>query len=136
MSKFIPLLLIPVMHYLARTEGMVAIGAKMSHHGAGILEHLVLVPVLETKALGCVRIKTAHHAGPRRVADRYVTVGLQERRSTVRQTLDVRGLGLRMPSKAFNVIIKIITDDEQDIGLLLSKGPNGRKRKRIGYKQW
>ena len=89
----------------------------MSHHGPGVLEDLVPVPILESELLRRMRIDSGCEACSRRIADGNVAVRLGEGNSAIYKSLDVRGLDLRMPSQRLDVVVEVVAYNEQDIRL-------------------
>ena len=97
----------------------------MRHHGAGILQHLICIPMFKPEHSGGVWVESAHQAGSRGITDGYVAVRLSEGNARLGQARDVWRLRLRMSAKACHVIIQIIANDKEYIWLLGRIGPNG-----------
>ena len=118
----VPFISVAVVHDLARTKRVVTVGPEVSHHGARVSQHFVLVPMLEAVELRSMWIQPAHHAGSRWTADRAVAVRLPERYPALNQPLDVRRLRLGVSAETLHVVIEIIADDEKDVGAFRVEG--------------
>jgi hypothetical protein len=87
----------------------------MRHHGTGVFEDLVLVPVLKSELLRGVRVDPGGKAGPRGIANGNVAMGLREGNSTLDQFTQVRSFCLGVPAEGLDIIVQIVTDDKQNI---------------------
>ncbi len=122
-TEFRPFLPVPVVHHLARAHGVVAVVPEVRHQGTGIPEDLVAVPGREAEAPGGVRVEAGQETGPRGVADGDVAVGPGEGDPRLDEAPDVRSPGLGMAPEGFEVVVQVVADDEEDIGL---SGPGSR----------
>jgi hypothetical protein len=127
-----PLLARAAMHDLSRPEGVVATLVKVIHEGLRVLNHLILLSFFKSVEPGGMRVESKDYTGTRWITDWDSTMSLGERNSAIDEPFHVCSLGLGMPTERFNVIIEIITNDENDIRTISSLGKE--KKKSWGHK--
>ncbi len=88
-----------------------------------MLKDRVIVPSIRiliiTVKAGIMGIDTCPKTSPRWPAYRCRAMSIGKSDALGRQPRQVRSLGLRMPAHAFQRIVQVIADDEQDIGSIL-----------------
>ena len=87
----------------------------MIHDRPGVLQNFMRVPLREAVATGMMRIDAREHARPRRPADGDVAVRLCEPHAAFGKSSHARRSRLRMPAKAFDIVIQVVTNDQDDI---------------------
>ena len=113
----LPLLAVAIVHDLARAQGLITLRPEMVHQRAVVLQDRVFIPVVHAKVPRRVRIQPGKETCTGRGADGHIAVRLGERDSTGEESVDVRRFRLRMPPEPADVVIQVIADDEEHVGL-------------------
>jgi len=100
----------------------VSVVRKVFEEGFGVLQDRVIVPSIRiliiTVKTRSMRIDASPKASPRWPANRRRAMSIGESNALSGQSRQVRSLRLRMPAHAFQRIVQVIADDEQDVGTL------------------
>ena len=95
-------------------ETVLAEVLRQSHHVRDKIAELQII----VRHSATVWAKAYHQAGTRWPADWNVAVCLRERNAAARKPSHVRCSSLRVSAKSLNVIVQVIADDDDDVGVL------------------
>ena len=111
---------------LARRQGAIAVRLEVLRQRHPLPPGLDLAkPRGQAVDPGGRRAQAKHDAGPGRIAERRLAVGVEKRRAARRQSIEVRGAGERVSTERPNPVVLIIDDDEDDIGPVRGGGSRG-----------
>ncbi|MCX8238810.1 MAG: hypothetical protein OSB05_08325 [Akkermansiaceae bacterium] len=88
----------------------------------------IVLPFFKSVELGGMRVEAKDQTRPGRIADRDIGMCLGKRHPAIHQALHVWRLRLGMAPKCFNIIIEIITNNQDD--LLPVKGTGEAKEEK------